>query len=849
MLILSFIIPVLLWLMAIAVCGVFPFGDGTLLISDMYVQYTWYFEFLQNILKNGIDLFYSFAYGLGSETISLIAYYLMSPLNFIVYFFSKENITEAILLINLIKIGLCGLSFGILLKVKFNKKSLVNIGFSTCYSLMAYNIVYQFNIMWLDGVILLPIIVLGIDRLFEKDKPALFYLSLLGGIITNWYIGWMLCIFSFIYVVYLVFPNLKENLKKFLKLIFVGILCAGSAMIVILPTIYSQLQVVSRKEFIIDALGNINFNVLDILSKFIVGSFHFGQIMSTESYSGFLNLPNIYCGIFITFLVVLYFINKKINKEAKIKDGLLLAIMFISVFVNAINIVWHGFSINLWFPYRYSFIISFIMIIIAYKSYWKLGDIEDKSILKVFGLIAFICCIIQKWEYEFLVDGVILVTLLILATYVFIFIRSRQRSEIMMLLNVIVCFELLINSIIVFSAMSYKDRAEIYEMEDSFNKAVENIALKDKDYFRVENDNKIASFQFGKNIMGVSSSSSTYPQKGYKLLNNLGITAEDIVRLDYKFSTMFNDTILGIKYFIGEGENSYYEEYDKENNIWINNDALSLGFMVNDNVCLVEDLFGIAGSIPDPFMNQNEIAKNLLKKGKEIFQEIEIESIKKNNLIKEDEIYYKESKFKTSSIEFELNIEEDKEVYLDVAGEGYSGNRLKLYVDNEDILGEGKYLANFNSINLGKFDVGKKINVKIEHLDSGEFPVKAVFAYYFDEEIYKDLVSELKKNQLEILDMTNSRLSGKVNVTEDKDTLLITFLYDKFIKVKVDGEEVEPFEVLDTFIGIKLTPGEHIVELWYEPTLLKVSGIISLSFILFSGIVILVWSKERKRIK
>lgn len=845
MLILSFAIPVLLWLMAIAICGVFPFGDSTLLTSDMYLQYTWYFEFLQNILQNGLDLFYSFAYGLGSETISLIAYYLMSPLNFIVYFFSKENITEAILLINLIKIGLCGLSFGIFLKVKFNKKSWINIGFSTCYSLMAYNIVYQFNIMWLDGVILLPIIVLGIDRLFEKDKPALFYLSLLGGIITNWYIGWMLCIFSFIYAVYLVFPNLKENLKNFLKLIFVGILSAGSAMIVMLPTIYSQLQVESRKEIVIEALGNINFNVLDILSKFIIGSFNFGQI-TNEIYSEFLNLPNIYCGVFITFLVVLYFINKKVSKEAKIKDGLLLAIMFISVFVNAINIVWHGFSVNAWFPYRYSFIISFIMIIIAYKSYWKLDDIEDKSILKAFGIMALICCIIEKWEYEFLVEGAILVTLLILATYVFTFIRKKQCNyNIVIPLNFFICLELLLNSIIAFYVIGYINRNEIYEMEDNFNKSVKSITLNDSGYFRIENDNGIAPFQFGKNVMGLSNSSSTASVKGYKRLDSLGLDRDSLVTFNYNFTTKFNDAILGVKYFIGDGENSYYEEYNKENNIWINDDALALGFMADEKICSTKNI----EELKDSFYNQNEIAKRLIKDGKEIFKRIEIPIIKKNNLIREKDRYYPESKLETSSIEFEIEVNDDKEIYLDVNGKGRIKERLKLYVDDEDILGEGKYLYDFNSINLGKFELGKKVNIKIKYLDSGEFPVKNVVAYYFDEEIYKDLISELKKNQLEISDMTNSRLSGKVNVTEDKDILLITFLYDKFIKIKVDGKEVEPFEVLDAFIGIKLTPGEHTVELWYEPTMLKVSGIISLVFIACSGTIILVWSKKKKRIK
>ena len=42
MLILSFLVPVLLWLLAIAVCGIFPFGEYTLLTSDMYFQYTHY---------------------------------------------------------------------------------------------------------------------------------------------------------------------------------------------------------------------------------------------------------------------------------------------------------------------------------------------------------------------------------------------------------------------------------------------------------------------------------------------------------------------------------------------------------------------------------------------------------------------------------------------------------------------------------------------------------------------------------------------------------------------------------------------------------------------------------------
>ena len=65
MLILSFLVPVLLWLLAIAVYGIFPFGEYTLLTSDMFFQYTYFFEFYQRVLQEGIDIFYSFAYGVG----------------------------------------------------------------------------------------------------------------------------------------------------------------------------------------------------------------------------------------------------------------------------------------------------------------------------------------------------------------------------------------------------------------------------------------------------------------------------------------------------------------------------------------------------------------------------------------------------------------------------------------------------------------------------------------------------------------------------------------------------------------------------------------------------------------
>ena len=471
------------------------------------------------------------------------------------------------------------------------------------------------------------------------------------------------------------------------------------------------------------------------------------------------------------------------------------------------------------------------MIFIAYKSYQKLDGIDNKKILKLFGLMALICFIIEKIGYEYLVDGVIYVTLLILGMYVFVIMRHKNQKYFIALLNFIICFELLINAIITFSGFTYRNRNEIYANESKFNNAIDTI--EDSSYFRVENNIGEAVFQFGKNVIGVSNSSSTAPEKGFRLLDNIGFNRISLVTTKYNFTTQFNDSILGIKYFIGDAEKTYYDEYDKANNIWINSDALSLGFMVNEKILNVNNLLKPVGTVRDPFENQNNIAKNIVRDGKEIFKKIEF-STERNNLIENEGSLYQESKLEPSSIKFEINVEEEKDIYLEIYGKGINDKKEKLYVNGKDFLGEGKYVNDFGIINLGRFNKGDKVNVEVKSLVAGKFPVNGIFAYYFNEDAYKEVIEELKKNQLEIYNMTDSKLEGRVNVTDDKDLLLITFLYNDFIKVKVDGVEVKPVEVLDSLIGVWLSSGEHTIELWYEPTVMKLSFIISGVFLVLS---------------
>ena len=126
-------------------------------------------------------------------------------------FFDKYSIPEFIFLINIIKIGLSGFTSYHYFKNTFKGKESTSLVFSIVYALMAYNIVYSQNIMWLDGVYLLPIIFLGIDKLIEKEKPVLFCISLAFSIFCNYYIGYMSCIGSLVYFIYKLYFQQKKD--------------------------------------------------------------------------------------------------------------------------------------------------------------------------------------------------------------------------------------------------------------------------------------------------------------------------------------------------------------------------------------------------------------------------------------------------------------------------------------------------------------------------------------------------------------------------------------------------------------------------------------------------------------
>ena len=808
--ILSFLIPCIMMILLYMCVGVIG-GNKNILTVDLADQYIAFFNSLKNILNGTINPIYSFSKTLGGNLFGIITYYLMSPLNLIIVFFNRIDIPKAILIINILKIALCGLtSYIYFSKTKIDNKT--NLAFSIIYSMMSYNIVYSQNIMWLDWVILLPIIFLGIERLIEK-KPTLFYISLTVSILCNYYIGYMSCIGSLIYFIYK--DYLKEekivlkNIINFIKYIMLAVLTSS---IILIPSVISLLSGKANgiiKEFI----PNQKFAIFDIITRFYIGTF------KNKDLEG--GCPNIYISLISIVLVIYYFYNKKINKKEKKASLILLSVFAISFIFNPIDVIWHTFKHPYGFSFRYSFIFDFILLILAQKSIKNLDEIE-KNFIKKFILYSFLLTlIVDKVLYTTTMYYKALATFILLLIYI-LYLEKNKKIKTTILLLIII--EVFMNSFITLSNIKYQDKIlykNIIENEgtiiDKLNKK-ETFYRLEKDYSYSTNDELLLNYN------GISHFSSVYEQKNNDLLGKyLGIFNRFYIT-NYKGSTLVTNSLFNIKYLLSKEQNQYYNKIDsyKDINIYENNYNLPIGFMVD------EKLINLKLEEYDPFENQNKILRKMNSNIENVFIK-ENATIKLNNLklekTKKELVYNKINKNEKASITFEINKENTGILYAYLSSKSNKKVNIKLNGKNiTDETNQNDYY--YNILELKETDF-QPIILEVELLED-TLKIENYMFYTLDLNRFNNAINILKQNEkLEITSYDKNQIEAQINVAESR-ILYTSIPYDKAIKIEVDGKKTEPLKALDTLISLKLDKGFHKITIKYELPGLKIGIVLSI---------------------
>lgn len=834
----AFTVPIMILMCVYYFNNIFPFGDNTLLTNDMSQQYVAFLSYFKSVLKGESSAIYTFAKTLGGDMQGFVAYYILSPVNLILLFFQTAYINEGILVLTLIKIGLCGLTFFLFLfKGKKEKNLLTGIFFSTAYALCMYNIVYQQNIMWLDGVAILPLMIMGIDMLREKKKIYLYVITIALGIVTNYYIGFMLCVFSLIYYLFSLVNMTKVKkicFKNVTRYILASMLGIGISAVVLLPALFSLQG--GKAEFSLSQFSfNLNFSFLQFIAKHLTGAFEFQELVT--------GLPNVFVGVVVLFFSILYFENSEIEIREKLCHGGILLTLFLSFVITPINLIWHGFNNPVCFVYRYSFIYSFMLIYLAYLSFKKIPNgLSMTKIIMTLTLVVAVAIAVALKDFSFVskkmlvFDGIFIIVLGIL---IIKDIKEKRKAK-----NILVCFLVLfsfidlgVNAIVVFKQLTFDNYTDFQKYVQDVEPIIDEIKQKDNSFFRLEknfprynrNDEVNDSMLF--NYKGLSHFSSSEKLRTKEFMGALGYRY-DVYRAAYgkDGATLFLDSILGMKYLLSKdnvnlGKNSYlnYDGIVNNINVYTNPYALSVGYVTNRQVL----------QVPENHLNNNE--QNVFEYQNEIACAMTGDT---SRMLFEPLVYVEESHEKEST-EYIIHTDSTGPVYAYFDGNSITPSSIKI---NGLDLGNYFDFSQEGIIYLGDFESGTNINLVLSSNSETKLTYNNIFFYQMDINVFQSDIDILKREQFKIEKYTDSKFKGKIQIKQDNQGVFFTVPYDEGWKIKVDNKEIQGKVAFDTFVYVPLNEGEYEIELVFEPRGLKLGTIISI----FSTLCLLVLWKLRK---
>lgn len=358
---LCFVLPALTLTVVYAWEGFYPFGEKSILVSDMAQQYV---EFFCGLKKG--DVFFSWSKALGTSYIGVFSYYVSSPLSLLTLLVPNEAMPLGLMVLTILKLGLAGLSYGIFARYYFERLDLCCVLGAIAYALCAYAVGYSVCIMWLDGLIWLPIILLGLERLLDGTGRWLFPLSLAACFLSTWYISYMIggfCLLWFLFRVVVKGMDVKMALRRGREFLLGALWALCLTAWLWLPS-FLAMTTGKLSTAQIDYEGLFNFDLWTLAPQFLFGHHQFFAVP----------LPYVFCGTLTLCAAVAYFFLRSVPLRQRLAAGAFALVMVASLWLSPLDKVWHLFKYPNWFPYRYAFLLSFLLVFLAQHTLNRVKD-------------------------------------------------------------------------------------------------------------------------------------------------------------------------------------------------------------------------------------------------------------------------------------------------------------------------------------------------------------------------------------------------------------------------------------------------------------------------------------------
>ena len=750
----SFFIPMAILVVVFALHGIYPFGDSTVMTGDMEYQFVDYLAYLKTIVFGSNDFSYSFSKNLGGSMAGFSAYYYYSPLNFLTLLFPNDLLPVAESLVILLTAGLSSLSMAFLLARKY-EGNMRSVPFAAAYALCGFSATYFQLTMYSGNLIIFPLIILFLLELMERPEKNLPYIITLSlAVLFNYYSGYMICIFA---LLFFIAESLKRGFSAKAALSF-----TASSLIAVLLTAFNLIPAVLslRGEKTSFAFGFFRtFSLRAFPRQFFAGSFK-GNVST--------GLPNVYCGAVVLVFFIIYLFNKKIELKDRMVSLLFCLFLCLNFWLNIFNIVWHGFNQPIGFPYRYSYMLSFIMILCAHRAF-QLAELKRYFVilLSAAELLGLSCNYYDVMNYYNLAS---------LSDY-----RSfiRETGE-----KLTGCYE--------------DGGEDLYRIE--------------KYYRRSNND----AMQF--DYAGLSHFSSSEKKDKINFMGKLGFRNNGNWSFYNESSTDFLECFLGVKYILSQFSTTpnKYKKIIKDEDISVfrNENALPLIFNTTGDI---RDI-NYNGYNGDPFMLQEALADSLNGKKNDLFEKAEILSFETENLTEEEAEgytrYRKKNENEDAWIELKIRVR-DEERNLFAYFDAEDNQNAELFKDGVSF---GEYFSRYrwNIISFHRTKEADETTIRIKLLDDS-LTLGSMYFYFEDREKVKALMDEVRTSPSSLKKITSSHLLGSVTVPEEGGVVTLTIPYDRGWKVYVDGRRTPISRAAGILLSFDTSPGEHIVEMKYSP--------------------------------
>ena len=841
---LAFAIPTLCFL-GIMVLGLYePFGNNrSMLYSDMYHQYYPFFLAFRQALRSGESLLYTWSVGMGLDYLGLISYYLASPLNLLTVVLPESWMLEYFSLLVPIKLGLASLFFAVFLKDLFRKDDLSISLFGGFYGLCAWALGYQWNIMWLDTFALLPLVALGTVRLLRDKRFFLYTLTLFLSVWSNYYIGFFTCIFVLLTAIcheicrYKGFGRLVGNL---FRIGVFSILAIGMTAVLELPalaalqTTQSSVNAFPQGFRLNIADENTWKGLLDAMRQ-VAGNFGGGLEPTFKE-----GLPNLYCGVAMVPLALLFLMSDKVLLRDKICSVLLTLFFMVSFIIRQLDYIWHGFHFTNMIPYRFSFLASFVLLYMAYRA-WLLRRHYRPWQFILAGILSLgiFACSDSRTEPLFIAYN-----LTFLAAYIGIFLypallkrlpreadpqeklaqkeEKRKRRELSgWLMAGVLMVELILNTVNFGVFFPYTGVSNYPKGTGDAEAVVEKMEQLEAGnlFYRAEtthsqtlNDGALNGYN------GISTFTSSANVQVTKFMQALGYGAKNTYnRYCYEEASPVSNLFLGVKYMIERDgihkEHGFFDEVFTSGNVILleNNAYLPLGFLANvqlsnvnfskktDNYTFQNDLLTAASGVTAKVFNRlGKESVTITGDSVTVSKQTSAGYCAYQTEGTSGSITYTVSPLDSGLLCIDLNLPKRNSFTVTLNGQ-------KLYSETYSLP---------QLLSVGYVEPGDKVEIKLT-CKEGENSNMTVSCALVDEEVFRQAYEVLAASTLEVTGFSTTLVEGTISC--DRDGLLYTSIPQNGCwQVTVDGKEADIVLIGDAMIGVPLSEGSHALVFSYH---------------------------------